>query len=70
MPWALEAGTISVTSAKGVGTGQSDDFLVVEPHSVENDSKVVLGLIVSHFVALHVKRDYEYLGGVRQSTVR
>jgi len=44
LPWSIEAGSISVTSTKGVGTGQSDDLLVVEAHSVENDSKMVLGL--------------------------
>jgi hypothetical protein len=44
LPWSVKAGSVSVTSAQGVSTGQSDNFLVVEAHSVEDDSKVILRL--------------------------
>jgi hypothetical protein len=30
-----------------VGTGQGNDLLVVETHSVEDDSKVILSLVIS-----------------------
>jgi hypothetical protein len=34
-----------------VGTGQGNDLLVVETHSVEDDSKVILSLFISAYSA-------------------
>jgi hypothetical protein len=47
LPRSVEPRSIGVTSTKGVDTGQSDNFLIVEAHSVEDDSEVILSLIMS-----------------------
>jgi hypothetical protein len=51
-----------VASTKRVGTGKSDDLLIVEAHSVEDDSKVVLSLDIS--LTFHFPFRLTDLGGV------
>jgi hypothetical protein len=41
-PGARETGTVSVAAAESVGTGESDDFLVVEAHTVEDGAEMLL----------------------------
>jgi hypothetical protein len=41
-PWSFEAGSIGVAAAEGVGTGEGNDFLVVETHSAEDGAEMVL----------------------------
>jgi hypothetical protein len=40
-PRAIEAGSVRVATTQSVGTGQSDDFLIVETHAVEDIAQVV-----------------------------
>lgn len=43
-PWTLEAGTVGVAASKGVGTGESNDLLVVEAHAAEDVAEVLAAL--------------------------
>lgn len=41
-PGTRETGAVSVAAAESVGTGESDDLLIVEAHTVEDGAKVLL----------------------------
>lgn len=41
-PGTLETGAVGVAAAKSVGTGESDNLLVVEAHAVEDGAQVLL----------------------------
>jgi hypothetical protein len=41
-PGARETGAVGVAAAESVGTGESDDFLVVEAHTVEDGAEMLL----------------------------